>query len=91
MTTTDFKVDEQVLGYEITEDGYDIYLDGKKWIAQHEPYIPYPKLGYEGSCLKQIEELCNSTSSEPSGESNIEERVTSLEDMILEMSEILYA
>ena len=35
------------LSYEITEDGYDIYLDGVKWICQHEPYIPDPTLTYE--------------------------------------------
>ena len=89
MTTTDFKLNEQELSYKISDNGYDIFLDGKTWISQHEPYIPYPSLGYEGSCLKQIEELCNPTPSQE--EVNIEDRITSLEDMIIEMSTILYA
>ena len=45
------------LSYEITEDGYDIYLDGVKWICQHEPYIPDPTLTYEENALRQCEEL----------------------------------
>ena len=88
MIKTNYEREGQVVGYEIADDGYDIYLGDKKWIAQHKPYIPYPQLGYEGSCLKQIEEMFNSTSSEEPG---IEDRVTSLEDMIIEMSTILYA
>lgn len=43
--------------YEILEDGYNIYQNGKKWIAQHEPNIPYPKLSYEENCLMQIKEV----------------------------------
>lgn len=45
------------LAYEITEDGYDIYLNGGKWICQHEPYIPDPTLTYEENALRQCEEL----------------------------------
>ena len=57
MKTTNYKVNEQKVSYEVTKDGYMIYLGGKPWIHQYEPYIPYPDLGYEGSCLKQIEEI----------------------------------
>lgn len=89
MKKTNYEREGQVVGYEIADDGYDIYLGDKKWITQHKPYIPYPELGYEGSCLKQIEELCNPTPSQE--EVNIEDRITSLEDMIIEMSTILYA
>ena len=89
MKTTDYVINGQEVGYEVTGDGYDIYLGGNKWITQHEPYIPYPQLGYEGSCLKQIEEICNPTPSQE--EVNLEDRITSIEDMILELSEILYA
>ena len=45
------------LSYEITEDGYDIYLNGTKWICQHEPYIPFPDFSYEENAIKQCEEL----------------------------------
>lgn len=88
MKTTDYVINGQAVCYKVTGDGYDIYLGENKWISQHEPYIPYPQLGYEGSCLKQIEEICNPT---PQEEVNLEERISSLEDMILELSEILYA
>lgn len=43
--------------YEILENGYLIKLDGKPWIKQYEPYIPYPNLSYEEGCLKHIEEI----------------------------------
>lgn len=85
---TSCTIDGREVGYVITNDGYDIYLGNRKWISQHEPYIPYPQLGYEGSCLKQIEDLCNPPAPP---ESTMEERITSLEDMIIEMSEIIYA
>lgn len=45
------------LSYEICEDGYDIYLNGTKWICQHEPYIPFPDFSYEENAIKQCEEL----------------------------------
>ena len=89
MKQTEYTINNKTVSYEIKENGYEIYLNNQLWISQQEPYIPYPELGYEGSCLKQIEELSNTTSSEE--QSDIEERVTSLEDMILEMSQIVYA
>ena len=54
---TDYTIYDKEISYEINDDGYMIYLCGKPWIHQYEPFIPYPELGYEGSCLKQIEEL----------------------------------
>lgn len=57
MKTTDYKINGQSISYSVEENGYTIYLGEKAWISQHEPYIPYPELGYEQSCLKQIEEL----------------------------------
>jgi hypothetical protein len=53
---TDYTLNGQSISYEITEDGYFVYLDNSPWIHQYEPYIPYPDLGYEGSCIKQIEQ-----------------------------------
>jgi hypothetical protein len=89
MKQTEFIINNKTVSYKIKENGYEIYLNNQLWISQQEPYIPYPELGYEGSCLKQIEELSNTTTSEE--QSDIEERVTSLEDMILEMSQVVYA
>lgn len=57
MKTTDYTINGQSVSYTVEEDGYTIYLGEKVWISQYEPYIPYPNLGYEQSCLKQIEEL----------------------------------
>ena len=57
MIVTNYTIYDKEISYEINDDGYMIYLCGKPWIHQYEPFIPYPELGYEGSCLKQIEEL----------------------------------
>lgn len=79
MKQTEYKFNGQALSYEILEDGYNIYLDDSLWITQPEPHIPYPSLGYEGSCLKQIEELC---APRPEGvpEQTMEERLSALEE-----------
>lgn len=54
---TDKVVDGKSISYEVIGNGYTIFLGEKPWIEQIEPYIPYPELGYEGSCLKQIESI----------------------------------
>lgn len=59
MINTDKTIDGKTISYEIFDDGYDIYLDGSLWIAQHEPY-GHPMdatKSYEENCLLQIEEL----------------------------------
>ena len=55
---TDYKFDGKPISYKIEDNGYAINLDGKPWITQYEPYIPYKDCTYEESCLKQIEEIC---------------------------------
>lgn len=57
MKKTNYTFDNKELSYEIVEKGYNIYLDNKIWITQHEPYIPNRELSYEENALKQIEEL----------------------------------
>lgn len=57
MIETNYVYFDKKVNYEIKKDGYCIYLDDVLWIKQLEPFIPYPDLGYEGSCLKQLEEL----------------------------------
>lgn len=76
MIITNYIFDDKKLGYEIKEDGYDIYLDEKNWISQHEPYIPYPNLSYEAGCLKQIEEICKE---EETQEDETQQRLSALE------------
>lgn len=57
MTNTNYTRDGKPISYEVRDDGYMVYLDGTPWIHQYEPYIPHPELGYEGSCLKQLDDL----------------------------------
>ena len=80
MKTTDYKINGQEVSYEITKDSYMIYLGGKPWISQNEPYIPYPDLGYEESCLKQIEELM--VQSEQPVKPTTEEKIAELEEQL---------
>ncbi|WP_343209481.1 hypothetical protein [Anaerolentibacter hominis] len=57
MKTTNYVIDNKPVTYEIVSNGYNIYLDGKLWITQHEPYIPFKDVTYEESCLKQMDDL----------------------------------
>lgn len=59
MINTDKTFDGKSIAYEILEDGYMIYLDGKPWILQQGIYAnPMDKTKtYEENCLAQIEEL----------------------------------
>lgn len=79
MKKTDFIINGQSVSYQIAEDGYDIFLGENKWIAQHEPYIPYADLGYEGSCLRQLEEI-TATSKEYEDTPDYETRLSALEE-----------
>lgn len=79
MNSTEYNIKDKAVSYTVTKDGYDIYLDGKRWIAQHEPNIPYPELGYEGSCLKQIDELSKTQTASQDNE-DTQERLQALEE-----------
>ena len=57
MKTTNYSIDNKQVSYEVIENGYKIYLDGKQWIHQYEPYIPNPSISYEENAIAQIEEL----------------------------------
>ena len=57
MITTNYLIDNKQVSYEVTDDGYKIYLDGQQWIHQYEPYIPSPSISYEENAIAQIEEL----------------------------------
>lgn len=59
MTNTDKTFDGKSIAYEILEDGYMIYLDGKPWIKQCGTYgkpMDASKT-YEENCLLQIEDI----------------------------------
>ena len=76
---------DETYSYEISDDGYDIYIMGKKSIVQHEPYIPYPDLGYEESCKKQIEGLIEASKEAEKIESETEKRLSELESQNAEL------
>ena len=84
MKTTDYTIKNQTVSYSVEENGYTIYLGEKVWITQNEPYIPYQELGYEGSCLKQIEELA--TASE---QPTLEEQLSEVQDNQLVMMDAI--
>lgn len=71
-----------ILDYEIKENGYEIYNEGKLWVSQYEPYIPRPKLSYEENAKLQIEELTKSAEKENS----LEEKIDCLEEEVANLS-----
>ena len=92
MKTTDYTLDGKAVSYEITEDGYDIYLGGEKWISQHDNekgQFGKPKdrnLSYEENCLAQIKEICNPP--EPQ-EDETQQRLSVLEEENINLSTTL--
>ena len=59
MKTTNYSIDNKQVAYEVTDNGYKIFLDGQLWIHQYEPYIPDPSKSYEENALAHIEEIYN--------------------------------
>ena len=51
MKTTNYSIDNKQVAYEVTDNGYKIFLDGQLWIHQYEPYIPDPSKSYEENAL----------------------------------------
>lgn len=76
--------------YEILENGYRINLNGRPWIEQIEPAIPYPELSYEESCLKQIDDICKQHEEAEKAKQeqvSLQEQITNLELAIVELYE----
>lgn len=78
MITTEFKINDRELAYEVVRNGYLIYLGGKLWIRQLEPYIPNPTMSYEENALAQIEALATSAEEE----NDMNARIASLEETV---------
>ena len=82
--------DGQAIAYEIFEDGYEIYLDGKLWIKQRGQYGKPVDAGmsYEENCLAQIEQL--TTVVEPSNPYGIPDETvqTIKDDTVAELIEL---
>lgn len=97
MTKTEYLIDDKEISYEISEDGYDIYLSENVWISQHGEYgKPIDKeKTYEENCLAQIENVMTAMTAteEPPVESQeIEVEPTTddiLAEMLLNQSEIM--
>jgi hypothetical protein len=86
MKKTNYTYDNKEVSYEVVENGYRIYLEGRLWITQTEPYIPYPNLSYEEGCLKQIEEICSANEQAQRKQDEITEMqlaITELYEMML--------
>ena len=50
-------IENKAVSYEVTENGYNIYLGDALWITQYEPYIPNKELSYEENAIAQINEI----------------------------------
>lgn len=66
MIPTGKKYENKDIAYEILNDGYMIYLDGKPWVKQREPHgKPMdPGKSYEENCLLQIDEIISEAQQE---------------------------
>lgn len=71
--------------YELTENGYYIYVNGVKTIYQYEPFIPNPNLSYEENAEKQIADMVAADNA-PKIENEIE-RLTNVELALAELYE----
>lgn len=90
MTNTNYSIDNKQISYEVTDNGYKIYLDGKLWIHQYEPYIPDPSISYEENAIAQIEELYNgyqASLQEKQEQASLQDQITNLELALAELYE----
>lgn len=77
-------MNKEQITYEILEDGYRLYLNGKSWIKQHKEHVFYPELSLKENAEKHIEELCKSSVEQPT----VEEQITELQLAITELYEM---
>lgn len=77
------------ISYEIVENGYKIYLDGKLWIEQLDEYAkPYDaNKSFEENCLAQLEDITRPA--EASQQISLEDRVSDLEIAICELADLM--
>ena len=90
MIETNYSIDNKTISYEVTNDGYKIYLDGQLWIHQYEPYIPNPSKSYEENAIAQIEEIYNgyqASLQEKQEQASIQDQITNLELALAELYE----
>lgn len=74
------------ISYEIVENGYKIYLDGKLWIEQLDQYskpIDESK-SFEENCIAQLNEITAIAQTD-----TLEERVEVVESAVLDIADVL--
>ena len=78
------------ISYEIVENGYKIYLDGKPWIEQLDEYAkPYDTAKtYEENCLLQLEDI-TATATATAHTDTLEDRVTVVESAVMDIADVL--
>lgn len=69
--------------YELTDDGYYIFINGNKMIHQYGDYIPDKNKSLEENALEQIEELKKADNKI----NDDEERITNIELALAEIYE----
>lgn len=79
---------ENTYTYEITENGYYIYINGKKVIHQYEPYIPDKTKSYEENAKAQIEELKASEEAQKEEKTQMEQMQQDITDIQLALVEL---
>ena len=76
--------------YEITKNGYYIFIDGIKVIHQYEPYLLDSTKDYEANAKAQIIQMREADTLEKNNENKIEqleEQITELQLAMIEISE----
>ena len=90
MIETIYSIDNKQVSYEVTDNGYKVYLDGQQWIHQYEPYIPNPSISYEENAIAQIEEIYNGHQQalkEQQEKESLQDQITNIELALAELYE----
>lgn len=76
--------------YEVTDNGYFIFVNGKKKLYQDEPnHIPYPNLTYEENAQIQIEEMKQKDEEMKKDKTKMQELEEQVTDIQLALAEIV--
>ena len=79
---------EKTYTYEVTENGYFIFINGEKVIHQYEPFIPDHAKSYQENAEAQIEELKAMDNKVKTEKTAIEQMQEDITDIQLALTEI---
>lgn len=85
------KTYNDTLSYEVTEDGYDIYREGKLWVTQHGQYgkpMDATK-SYEENCLLQLDEIAAPAPEPPATIEELSATIADQDAAICELYEMM--